>query len=135
MWQARAKDVELETEMLLRLMVFLGSDRSEAIEKITNSFEVDKSQVLVNKAENGYAEILFPFDQRQTWGYLGWALDELDVDIEDLDVTEGSYYVNIVTNKGLFARLMPSSIQTKTYQLFIKELDKTNAGRRGNLRQ
>jgi outer membrane protein assembly factor BamC len=126
-WQARAKDVELETEMLLRLMVFLGSDRSEAIEKITNSLEVDKPQVMVNKAENGYAELIFPFDQRQTWDYLGWALDELDVDIEDLDVTEGSYYVNIVTNKGLFARLMPSSIQRKTYQLFVKELDKANS--------
>jgi outer membrane protein assembly factor BamC len=126
-WQARAKDVELETEMLLRLMVFLGSDRSEAIEKITNSLEVDKPQVMVNKAENGYAEILFPFDQRQTWNYLGWALDELDVDIEDLDVTEGSYYVNIVTKKGLFARLLPSSVQSKTYQLFVKELDKANS--------
>ena len=126
-WQARAKDVELETEMLLRLMVFLGSDRSEAIEKITNSLEVDKPQVMVNKAENGYAELIFPFDQIQTWDYLGWALDELGVDIEDLDVTEGSYYVNIVANKGLFARLMPSSIQTKTYQLFVKKLDKTNS--------
>ena len=30
-WQSREKDVELETEMLLNLMVFLGSDRSEAI--------------------------------------------------------------------------------------------------------
>ena len=126
-WQARAKDLELETEMLLRLMVFLGSDRFEAIENITNSLEVDKPQVMVNKAENGYAEILFPFDQRQTWGYLGWALDELDVDIEDLDVTEGSYYVNIVTKKGLFARLLPSSVQSKTYQLFVKELDKANS--------
>ena len=126
-WQARAKDVELETEMLLRLMIFLGSDRSEAIEKIINSLEVDKPQVTVNKAENGYAELIFPFNQRQTWGYLGWALDELDVDIEDLDVTEGSYYVNIVTNKGLFARLIPSSIQSKTYQLFVKELDKANS--------
>ena len=126
-WQARAKDVELETEMLLRLMVFLGSDRSEAIEKITNSLEVDKPQVMVNKAENGYAELIFPFDQRQTWDYLGWALDELDVDIEDLDVTEGSYYVNIVTKKGFFARLIPSSIQSKTYQLFVKELDKANS--------
>ena len=31
LWQHRDKDVELETEMLLNLMVFLGSDRSEAI--------------------------------------------------------------------------------------------------------
>ncbi len=126
-WQSREKDVELETEMLLRFMVFLGSERSKAIEKITNSLEVDKPQVMVNKAENDYAELIFPFDQRQTWDYLGWALDELGVDIEDLDITEGSYYVNIATNKGLFARIMPSSIQTKTYQLFVKELDKANS--------
>jgi len=30
-WQSREKDVELETEMLLNLMVFLGIDRSVAI--------------------------------------------------------------------------------------------------------
>jgi len=30
-WQSREKDVELEAEMLLNLMVFLGSDRSQAI--------------------------------------------------------------------------------------------------------
>ena len=33
-WQPREKDVELETEKLLKLMVFLGSDRSDAISKI-----------------------------------------------------------------------------------------------------
>ena len=34
LWQPREKDVELETEMLLKLMVFLGSDSQEAIDKI-----------------------------------------------------------------------------------------------------
>ena len=38
-WQPREKDVELEIEMLLHLMVFLGSDRSQAINKIQASNE------------------------------------------------------------------------------------------------
>ena len=36
-WQPREKDVELETEMLLTLMVFLGNDREGAIEKIQSN--------------------------------------------------------------------------------------------------
>jgi outer membrane protein assembly factor BamC len=45
-WQQREKDVELETEMLLTLMVFLGADRAEAIDGIG-----DCVVVLTNLAE------------------------------------------------------------------------------------
>ncbi|SVE32626.1 uncharacterized protein METZ01_LOCUS485480, partial [marine metagenome] len=58
-WQPREKDVELETEMLLHLMVFLGSDRSEAINKIQASNEKPESPVSVIKSENGYATLVF----------------------------------------------------------------------------
>ena len=57
-WQPREKDVELETEMLLTLMVFLGSDRAEAIEKIQSNTASNESNALVETAENGYANFL-----------------------------------------------------------------------------
>ena len=89
------KDVELETEMLLMLMVFLGSDRTEAINKIQASTDGNDDLVKVIKSDAGYATLVFPYNKKQSWSYLGWALDELDVDIEDRDLFEGSYFINI----------------------------------------
>ena len=48
-WQPREKDVELETEMLLKLMVFFGNEKSDAITKIqsnNNESNVNISVVL-----------------------------------------------------------------------------------------
>ncbi len=125
LWQSREKDVELETEMLLNLMVFLGSDRSEAINKIQASNEKIESPVSVIKSESGYATLVFPYNKKQAWSYLGWALDELDVDIEDRDVIDGSYYINVVPDKGFLSKLLSTVSPTQTYQLVVNQLDET----------
>ena len=125
LWQPRDKDVELETEMLLNLMVFLGSDRSEAINKIQASNEKTESPVSVIKSESGYATLVFQYNKNQAWGYLGWALDELDVDVEDRDVIDGSYYINVVSDKGFFSKLLSTVSLTQTYQLVVKQLDES----------
>ena len=127
LWQHRDKDVELETEMLLNLMVFLGSDRYEAINKIQASNEKTESPVSVIKSENGYATLVFQYNKNQAWGYLGWALDELDVDVEDRDVIDGSYYINVVEDKGFFSKLLSTASLTQTYQLVVKQLDESNS--------
>ena len=126
-WQPREKDVELETEMLLNLMVFLGSDRSESINKILSSNQKIDSPVSVIKSENGYATLLFPYNKKQTWGYLGWALDELDVDIEDRDAIDGSYFIKITKDQGFFLKLLSTVSPSKTYQLIVKQLDETHS--------
>jgi len=122
-WQPREKDVELETEMLLRLMVFLGSDRSEAINKILASDEKMESPVSIIKSENGFATLVFKYNKKQAWSYLGWALDELDVDIEDRDAIGGSYYIKVTPEKGFFSKLLSTVSPSQTYQLIVKQLD------------
>ena len=120
-WQPRDKDVELETEMLLKLMVFLGDDRSNAITKIksnTSEYIFDVSVIL---SETGYATLNFPFEKRESWKLLGWALDELSIDIEDRDQIEGSYLINVTPNKGFFSKILATASLTKTYQLILKE--------------
>ena len=125
LWQHRDKDVELETEMLLNLMVFLGSDRYEAINKIQASNEKTESPVSVIKSESGYATLVFQYNKNQAWGYLGWALDELDVDVEDRDVIDGSYFINITKDKGFFSKLLSTVSSSQTYQLIVKQLDES----------
>ena len=120
-WQPREKDVELETEMLLKLMVFLGNDRSDAISKIKSNTNENVVDVIVELSETGYATLIFPFDKKESWKLLGWALDELSVDIEDRDQIEGSYFINVTPNKGFFSKLLSTASITKTYQLILKE--------------
>ena len=120
-WQPRDKDVELETEMLLQLMVFLGNDRSDAITKIQSGSENNEVDVFIVESENGYASLVFSFDKNESWQLLGWALDELGVDIDDRDPVEGSYFINVTPNKGFFSKLLATASITKTYQLILKE--------------
>ena len=126
-WQAREKDVELETEMLLHLMVFLGSDRSESINKILASNQKIESPVSVIKSESGYATLVFPYNKKQAWSYLGWGLDELNIDVEDRDAIEGSYFINVYASKGFFAKLINTMSNTNTYQLVVKQLDESHS--------
>jgi len=126
-WQAREKDVELETEMLLHLMVFLGSDRSESINKILASNQKIESPVSVIKSESGYATLVFPYNKKQAWSYLGWGLDEMNIEVEDKDVIDGSYFINIYASKGFFASLINTKSNTSTYQLVVKQIDDSNS--------
>ena len=122
-WQPREKDVELETEMLLTLMVFLGNDREEAIEKIQSNNFINEVIVSVETSDNGYASLNFPHNKDQSWRYLGWALDELNIDIEDRDSIEGSYFIKVAPYSGYFSRLLNTASSTKTYQLIVREVD------------
>jgi outer membrane protein assembly factor BamC len=120
-WQPREKDVELESEMLLQLMIFLGNDRDDSISKIQSNVEKNKTTVSVVLSDTGYASLVFPFDKKESWKLLGWALDELSVDINDRDSLEGSYFINVTPNKGFFSKLLATASITKTYQLILKE--------------
>ena len=54
---------------------------------------------------------------------MGWALDELGVDIEDSDAIEKSYYVNLVRTKegGFFSKLIGMSAENISIQLIVKQ--------------
>jgi outer membrane protein assembly factor BamC len=124
-WQPREKDIEIETEMLLKLMVFLGDDRIESISKIKSNTSFNNTIASVVTSDSGYATLVFPFDKKQSWSYLGWALDELSIDVEDRDLLEGSYLIKINPSKGFFSKLLSSVKNTKTYQLIVREVDDT----------
>ena len=123
LWQSSKKDTELETEMLLSFMIFLGNDIEDAIEQIETTDQASQSIVSVEESSSGFANLVFPYNKKQTWGYLGWALDELGVDIEDRDNISGSYYINVPIKKGIFARLLSTSSDTVTYKLLVKQVD------------
>ena len=121
LWQPRVKEVELETEMLLKLMVFLGNDRSESIARIQSNLVSSESVASVFNSDSGYATLVLPYDKKQSWKLLGWALDELSIDVDDRDSVEGSYLIKVVPKKGFLSKLL-STVSEKTYQLVLKEI-------------
>ena len=124
LWQTREKDVELETEMLLKLMVFLGNDRSESIANIQSNLVSSETVASVFNSDSGYATLVLPYDKKQSWKLLGWALDELSIDIEDRDSVEGSYFLKIAPKKSFLSKLL-SSASVQSYQLVLKEVGNT----------
>ncbi|MBE8189803.1 MAG: outer membrane protein assembly factor BamC [Candidatus Thioglobus sp.] len=123
-WQARSKDEALETEMLYRLMVFLGSDQLAAKEKITNARQAKRIKVKLSTDINGYGKLIIPLNQYEAWRNVGWAFDQLEIDIEDKDVKEGSFYINIARAKdrGILSRLFGESAIRKSFQILVKQI-------------
>ena len=122
-WQPRAKDEALETEMLYRLMTFLGSDHLAAKENITKAKEDGKIKVSLEKSINGYAKLIIPLSKYDTWRYIGWAFDQLDINIEDKDIKEGSFYIDsaITADIGFFSRLFGDDAIKKSFQILLKQ--------------
>ncbi len=123
-WQSEVKDHTLETEMLYRLMIFLGSDHALAREKIMAARGRQKLTVKVAKSISGYAKLMFLLTQYETWNNVGWALDQLGIDVEDKDVKEGSFYINIVKeeDKGIFSRLFGDDAIKKSFQIVVRQV-------------
>jgi outer membrane protein assembly factor BamC len=124
-WQSQAKDHMLETEMLYRLMTFLGSDHALAREKIMAAREQQKLTIKIAKSMGGYAKLVFSLTQHETWNNIGWALDQLGIDVEDKDVKEGSFYINIAKeeDKGIFSRLFGDDSIKKSFQIVVRQVD------------
>ncbi|MBT3446967.1 MAG: outer membrane protein assembly factor BamC [Candidatus Thioglobus sp.] len=124
-WQSRPKDQALETEMLYRLMTFLGSDHAVAREKIIKAKEEQVLSVSVDKGIGGYAKLTFSLGQYDTWDNMGWALDQLNIDIEDKDVKEGSFYINVARteDQGIFSRMFGDDAIKKSFQIIVKQID------------
>ena len=123
LWQPQEKDFELETEMLLTFMVFLGANESDAISKIEKNNENTKISIEVIESEDDYATLVFPFNRNDSWRYLGWALDEIGIDVEDRDLIDGSFFIKVTPNKGFFSSLISTIGSVKSYQLYIKQID------------
>jgi len=121
LWQPRDKDVEIETEMLFKLMVFLGSDSLEAVNKIQSNQNVDKGNIILSESESGYPELSLPLDKEEAWRFVAWSLDELSVDINDIDELSGSFYITVTPDRGFFSELLNTVSSIKTYQIVLKE--------------
>lgn len=123
-WQARPKDQSLETEMLYRFMIYLGSDYVIAREQITDTKRKQVIKVEIVKEIGGYTKLKFALDKYETWENIGWALDELNIDVTDKDVKEGSFYVNLAKekDKDILSGIFDDDAIKGSYQIIVKRI-------------
>jgi len=124
LWQKTERNVDLENEMLYQLMIYLGSEESIAREKIINAHEDNKILVSLKDGFNGYGKLEFQLNLIDTWDNLSWSLSNLDVDIEDKDIKEKTFYVKVArtADKGIMSKLFGEEAIYQTYQLQLKQL-------------
>ena len=124
LWQSKERDIALENEMLYQLMLYLGGDSANAREKIINAQEEGKISVVLTDGLNGYAKLQFKLNLIDTWDNMSWAISDLNVNLEDKDLKEKTFYVQVArsSDKGIMSKIFGEDAIFSPYQLQLKEL-------------
>jgi len=127
LWQYKEKDTALENEMLLALMVFLGSDRVKAREDVLNAKEEGKIKVNIEEGINGYAKLVFDLNITSTWDNLAWAISETQFELEDKDINEKAFYINAARSedKGFLSSIFGDDAIRQYFQIRLKTISES----------
>ena len=130
-WQNRPADPELETEMLNRLMVFLGVEPEQAHTLLTAASQppssVSRSEL--TPASTGAVSLILREDFEPAWRHIGLALDRLGFTVEDSSTYSIRYIDPEITEKSSFwDKLFSDKSEASSQEYFInllKEADFT----------
>jgi len=127
LWQKSPKDFQLENEMLYRLMIYLGGEAANARERILSAKEEGKISVDLVDGINGYAKLVFKLDLIDTWDNVSWAINESNIQLEDKDIKEKTFYVNVArsSDRGFMSRIFGDDAILKPFQILLRDVDGT----------
>ncbi len=143
-WQPRARDPELEAEMLQRLLLrFEGGESSPVAkgdkDKLASAAAVTALPTVshvVKEGSESHLEVDEPFDR--AWRRVGLALDRGGFTVEDRDRSKGLYFVRYLDpdyqakqkeNRGFFSRIFDSDPKIEAQQFrvaLLTEGDRTS---------
>jgi len=127
LWQYKERDVNLESEMLYNLMIYLGSDAANAREKIIEA-QTESKLIIKNETDiNGYAKLVFNFGIEATWDNIAWALNDLNFEIESKDVKEKAFYIRAArtSDKGIFTKMFGDDAVRQVFRVSLKSTNNT----------
>jgi outer membrane protein assembly factor BamC len=91
-WNVRPRDVQLEAEMLRRLMLYLGVSEAESRAELAAQDQRGVARSQIVKGRDGVSLLIEePFSR--AWRLSGLALDRVGFAVEDRDRSQGVYYV------------------------------------------
>lgn len=89
-WQPRPSDPELENEVLNRLVLFLGGDKSVANAALSSKPKQDTQSAIKGST------LMIQENFSRSWRLVGLALDRIGLVVEDRNRSEGLYYISRV---------------------------------------
>lgn len=92
-WQSRPRDVDLEGEMLRRIMVRFGTPEAVARSGVAQSQAPAAARARIVKTGDGAASLSVSDDFDRAWRRVGLALDRIGFTVEDRDRSKGLYFV------------------------------------------
>ncbi|MBS1210046.1 MAG: hypothetical protein H6R19_2444 [Proteobacteria bacterium] len=98
-WEPRPTDVNLEGEMLQRLMVSLGAEETVAKQQVADSLKPQADRASLSNAADGSLQLTTNDPMDRGWRQVGLALDRVGVVVEDRDRAKGIYFVRYVVTK------------------------------------
>ncbi len=112
-WEPRAADAELETEMLRRMMLKLGVSQEQAKSQVAAGVSVKPTSRISTANGAPVVQVDDGFDR--AWRRVGLSLDRTGFTVEDRDRAQGIYFVRYVEPKadskepGFFSKLFGGS--------------------------
>ena len=143
-WQPRPPDVELEAELLRRLMVRFGTEEAKSREisrSVAAAKPAERAKIIRGAAGGAvggavtYVEVDETFDR--AWRRVGLALDRVGFTVEDRDRAKGIYFVRYADpeadlldkkgDKGFLGKLLDFGGSNKAkpaekYQIQVKDI-------------
>ena len=126
-WQPRAADPELETEVLRRLMIKLGVSEAQA-KAATAAAPAQSAAKVVSANNQTVVQIEDDFDR--AWRRVGLSLDRTGFTVEDRDRSKGLYFVRYLppgatdgAKPGFFGRLFGASeaqVKPAQYRIAVR---------------
>jgi outer membrane protein assembly factor BamC len=105
-------DLEIQYELLRRLMVKLGNTDLDARDNLDNPIEIKKAELISN---DGYKHIILLDNFSRAWRRLSLAIDMVGFSVEDKNRSDGIFYIK-------YSNLEIEDKQTKKKKGFISKL-------------
>ncbi len=127
-WQPRPADPELEAEMMLRFLVFLGLSEEQARQAMAAARKVDRAEI---RETDGAPVLLVKENFARTWRRVGLAMDRLGLIVDDRNRSKGLYFIRLgedfiqhrLKKPGFFDRLFKgeTNVADKRYLIRVDE--------------
>ena len=94
-WQPRPSDPELEAEMMIRFVSFIGVEEKRA-RTIVGNVKSKVARAKLVRSNDGSSQVVLEDDFPRAWRRTGIALDRVGFTVEDRDRSKGLYFVRYI---------------------------------------
>ncbi len=117
LWKPQPPNGERETEMMIRLMEFLGTERQDAQQKLASA---DAQFLYLDIKNIGGVPVLVVGDIfSRVWRRTGVALDRSGLAIEDHDRNKGVYFVGVEVAPAAGVPAQEENVQKAFYEIHL----------------